>query len=34
MRCLFRLGSMVVIAIIVLLVVLYVRGCFTIPGLG
>jgi hypothetical protein len=34
MRCLFRLGVLVVIAVIGLLVVLYVRGCFEIPGLG
>jgi hypothetical protein len=34
MRCLFRLGILVVIAIIVSLIVLYVRGCFKIPGLG
>ena len=34
MRCLFRLGLLVVVAVVVLLIVLYVKGCFKIPGLG
>jgi len=34
MRCLFRLGLLAVVAVIVILIVLYFKGCFKIPGLG
>jgi hypothetical protein len=34
MRCLFRLGLLILAAVVIILVVLYLKGCFKLPGQG
>jgi hypothetical protein len=34
MRCLFRLGLLILVGAVVILVVLYLKGCFKLPGQG